>query len=397
MRRGAAAHAAPQAPRRDRRHRRSLVRYPATRRAGRAAGPAWGAARQGLLDRLRELGKPHLLARGALIDLQEPELGANHAPAVVPRFVGRTNEVASVGPRTEHDVRRRVLRRTSLSDCARGRWQSRQSSAQTLALLPCAIAASASIRGIACTNTGPSLLSCTLDPFCAELRLTMSNEDNDPFPLPWRPHPSSRFGALRPALSAIEDAIAHQSDQRTLRAQAELNRQRSSRDDMFQELSVLHKDTEELLAKVFRGGFMISVWSLFESSIKELSEYVQMERRLPFGLQDLRANDFLAQTDKFFRATLNIVPFPNREERKQLDLLKSFRNALVHHDGSIASVPKELMTATDLVHCFDDYHGHEFAVPSAKYARESLELIAGVTESLADRVLTLLDPQGGAA
>lgn len=45
----------------------------------------------------------HLRARGALIELQDPELGSIPAPAVVPRFVGRASSVPAVGPRTGQD------------------------------------------------------------------------------------------------------------------------------------------------------------------------------------------------------------------------------------------------------------------------------------------------------
>ena len=41
---------------------------------------------------------PHFRARGALMELQDPQLGAIPAPAVVPRFVGRTAGVPGVGP-----------------------------------------------------------------------------------------------------------------------------------------------------------------------------------------------------------------------------------------------------------------------------------------------------------
>ena len=43
---------------------------------------------------------PHLRARGAFIELHDPELGAIPAPAVVPRFVGRTPGLPEVGPVT---------------------------------------------------------------------------------------------------------------------------------------------------------------------------------------------------------------------------------------------------------------------------------------------------------
>ncbi len=46
---------------------------------------------------------PHFQARGALIELDDPELGAIPAPAPVPRFVGRSTPQPCVGPRTGQD------------------------------------------------------------------------------------------------------------------------------------------------------------------------------------------------------------------------------------------------------------------------------------------------------
>lgn len=46
---------------------------------------------------------PHFLARGAMIELQDEELGAIPAPAAVPRFVGRATSIPCVGPKTGQD------------------------------------------------------------------------------------------------------------------------------------------------------------------------------------------------------------------------------------------------------------------------------------------------------
>jgi crotonobetainyl-CoA:carnitine CoA-transferase CaiB-like acyl-CoA transferase len=46
---------------------------------------------------------PHFQARGTFVQLQDPELGSIPAPAVVPRFVGRTPGKPGVGPRTGQD------------------------------------------------------------------------------------------------------------------------------------------------------------------------------------------------------------------------------------------------------------------------------------------------------
>mgnify|MGYP000904107673 CR=1 FL=1 len=49
------------------------------------------------------MNDPHLQARGAFIELHDPELGPIPAPAAVPRFVGRSAGVPCVGPQTGQD------------------------------------------------------------------------------------------------------------------------------------------------------------------------------------------------------------------------------------------------------------------------------------------------------
>ncbi|HVZ45932.1 MAG TPA: CoA transferase [Ramlibacter sp.] len=49
------------------------------------------------------LEDPHFRAREAFVQLQDPELGSIPAPAIVPRFAGRTFAVSSVGPATGQD------------------------------------------------------------------------------------------------------------------------------------------------------------------------------------------------------------------------------------------------------------------------------------------------------
>ena len=46
---------------------------------------------------------PHFRARGTMIDLQDPLLGAIPVPAAVPRFTGRVAGIPCVGPDTGQD------------------------------------------------------------------------------------------------------------------------------------------------------------------------------------------------------------------------------------------------------------------------------------------------------
>jgi len=155
-------------------------------------------------------------------------------------------------------------------------------------------------------------------------------------------------------------------------------------------------ETGELFAKVFRVGLLLSSWAVFESCIKDLGEYVRRHRDMPSGRQDLRAGDILTQSEKFFQGTLEIDPFPNKDDRKQLQLLKGLRNALVHHDGNLSEVPAELVNAGGLVMKVVGYH-NEYVIPSAQYNRSSLELTARVSELLATNVYRVLHPESGDA
>lgn len=217
------------------------------------------------------------------------------------------------------------------------------------------------------------------------------------FLLEWLPNPGHRFEALRPALHAIEESISHQSDQRALRAQAEFRRLGIPADEASNELAVIHHETEQLLSRMLRSGFLVSMWSLFESSIKDLGQYVQAKRSLEFEFKIRRGKNLLTAADEFFRAALNTDPFLTQDDRRRLDLLRRFRNSFAHADGSFDDVPNELVQS-GFVHGFCLIgDSHEFAVPSAEYVRSSLELLQRVSQSLADNVFERTPCDKGAA
>ncbi|WP_152682706.1 hypothetical protein [Caenimonas sp. SL110] len=225
----------------------------------------------------------------------------------------------------------------------------------------------------------------------------MSIDNSLDFFLEWLPHPGPRFEVLLPALDAIEEAISHQSDQGAVRARADLRKRGMPADEASNHLAIVHHESQQLLSRIFRCGFVVSLWSLFESSIKDLGAYVHTQKNLAFEFKVRRGTDILTASDEFFRSALNVVPFPNEHDRKQLDVLRRFRNGLAHGDGSFADVPGEL-AENGSVHGFCLIgHSHEFAVPSAAYVRSSLELLGSVSQSLADTVFASAKRANGAA
>lgn len=213
------------------------------------------------------------------------------------------------------------------------------------------------------------------------------------------PGPSLRMAGLDAARTAIEDQLDHLKGQRAMRLYARLKKETHAMalDDVEYEVDQLKSTVEELFPKVFRGGFIISLWSVFEACIKDLAEYVRHQKDIPFGLQDLRAGDFLEQTDKFFFRLLAVKAFPEKCVRTKLEDLKGFRNALVHHDGATEELPKTLRSKTEVEYrskgllVYRDLH-HQYAVPTAEYAEEAFNAVRTFLEQFAETVYIAIHP-----
>ena len=198
---------------------------------------------------------------------------------------------------------------------------------------------------------------------------------------------------------AVEEQLDHLKGQRAVRLYARMRReaQAMARDDVECEVEELRTTVEELFPKVFRGGFIISLWSVFEACVKDIAEYVRRGRNLPFGLQELRASDFLEQTEKFFSSVVGVSAFPDKAVRARLQELKGLRNALAHHDGNTLELPKTLRSKTEaeylkkgLVVCSDLHR--KYAIPTAAYAEQSLRTVRTHLDQFAERVYAAVHP-----
>ena len=214
------------------------------------------------------------------------------------------------------------------------------------------------------------------------------------------PGPGLRMLGLEAALAAVEDQLDHLKGQGAVRLHARLKREAHAmaQDDIEYELHQLKTTVDELFPKVFRGGFVVSLWSVFEACVKDLAEYTRLERKLPFGLQELRAGDFLEQMELFFSRVLNLVAFPDKVARSKLVEVKGLRNALAHHDGSTAELPKSLRSKTDAEYLkkglsvYSDLH-HHYVIPSAEYTEQSFQVVRTYLEQFAQQVYAVVHPE----
>lgn len=213
------------------------------------------------------------------------------------------------------------------------------------------------------------------------------------------PGPSSRMASLDVARKAMENQLSFIKDQGESQLRAKLKKfsHEMAEDDITYEKYKIKSEVEELFPKLFRGGFLISLWSVFEACIKDIAEYVRQQKDFPFNLQDIRSGDFLDQTYKFFFKLLAVDPFPDTHVKKKLRELKEFRNVFAHHNGSTEQLPDALRSETEegyrrkgiLIH--SDLH-HQYAAPTKEYVEDALNTIKDFLESFSESIYCAIHP-----
>ena len=212
------------------------------------------------------------------------------------------------------------------------------------------------------------------------------------------PGPSHRLDGLATALHVVEEQLAHARVQEEKRLRTKL-RSHLHPDDVELEKESFSQTVDQLLPKIFLGGFVISLWSVFEACVKDLAEYTKQTRNFPFGLDELRSGDFLKQMEMFFHGVIVLEAFPDKQVRSKIKELKDLRNALAHHDGSTSKLPESLRAKHSNqydalgLQVYRDLH-HEYAIPNADYVRRSLMLVKTYLESLSQRLYEALHPGG---
>ncbi len=214
------------------------------------------------------------------------------------------------------------------------------------------------------------------------------------------PGPNVRIAGLETALEVVEDQLTHARDQATVRLRARHKRDGDvlHPDDQAQDLYELEVTIDQILPRVFRGGFVLTLWSVFEVVVKDMAEYAYAQRQLPFDSKVFRQPNFLTQMNGVYSQNLGVVAFPDTEVRSQLDSLRLLRNALVHHNGSVAALPDSLRRtekdeyAAIGLHLYSDIH-HEYVVPDGKYIRHNFELVRSYLASLAERLYDAVHPE----
>lgn len=214
------------------------------------------------------------------------------------------------------------------------------------------------------------------------------------------PGPDVPLAGLKTALEAVEEELTHACDQATVRLRAKHKREGESLhpEDRDQDLYELEVTVDQILPRVFRGGYILTLWSVFEVVVKRMAQYVFRERGLFSEQNEFKCGNFIKAMEKVYTHKLGIPAFPDAAQHKQLDLLRQLRNVLIHHNGSVVALP-EALRAPDSegfaalgLKKYTDLH-EEFVIPTADFLTHSFDLAQTYLVPLSERVYAAVHPK----
>jgi hypothetical protein len=207
-----------------------------------------------------------------------------------------------------------------------------------------------------------------------------------------------RVASLEPTRRIVEEQLelARHVEIARLRSEHQTLSAELHPDDRDSDLFDLQQQVTHLLPKVFRGGFLISLWSVLERCTQDIATRAaeRAGRHLPPKL--FRHSRFIAAAESAIHTAVQLAAFPEQVERKRLEQLGLLRNVLVHHDGRITELPSALaglnneQLAAHGLHVVRDYD-FAYVVPTEEYMRENTALVVNYIHSLASRVFDALD------
>lgn len=209
-----------------------------------------------------------------------------------------------------------------------------------------------------------------------------------------------RVASLETTRRIVEEQleIARHLEIKRLRAEhAKLGANRHS-DDKDNDLFELQQQVMHLLPKVFRGGFIITLWSVLERCVNDIATRAGERTGNHFALRLFRQKPFLVAADTALRTTVQLPAFPDSKVRDKLEQLGTVRNVLVHHDGRLNEFPPDIAQLNveqlaklglSLVRDYD----FSYVVPTDAYLVENTALVVRFIDSTAERVFNALDPE----
>jgi hypothetical protein len=174
------------------------------------------------------------------------------------------------------------------------------------------------------------------------------------------------------------------------RFEIELGKQKWDEIELDQIRQAMNDRVYELLPRYFRSPFLVTLWSIVETSITEVAKYLQIKKNKKLSLKDIKGKNFIDQSDKYYRHILEFTLFQNTNILNQLDMLRILRNTIAHCNGRIDAIKEndliKIKTFRQSYQGIDIYSNS--IIFSDNFLKETYDVIKSGIFDLLDRAKT---------
>jgi len=110
--------------------------------------------------------------------------------------------------------------------------------------------------------------------------------------------------------------------------------------EWYEAMQRFYDNVEFIVPRFFIGSFIVSVYSVFETSVTEIAKKIQNTQRQYISLNDLKGN-FLERAKKYFDHILHFKYYSDDNIKVTVEMLADLRNAIAHANGRLEMLTKE--------------------------------------------------------
>lgn len=149
-------------------------------------------------------------------------------------------------------------------------------------------------------------------------------------------------------LDVLEHQLPFMKEQERRQALARIRNRHLDWPETEMELQKLHELVDNIVLRLLRSPFLVSLWSVYEAAVIEIAGHLQRERGEGSSIEDIRRGSFLNKAKKYFNRVLRFrLCTGDPQEWEWLDMLAVLRNAVAHSGGRIAAVRPDIRKKID--------------------------------------------------
>jgi hypothetical protein len=186
---------------------------------------------------------------------------------------------------------------------------------------------------------------------------------------------------LREALQIMESQIQFLGEQRKSQAEAALKAladQGVPWEDGDVHLTIQERDyaVEHLYPRLFRGPFLMTLWAIYESGVKEVARFVKRIKKVELDIDEIRDSDVRGQAKRYFEAVLDVRFASDPARAGDLGKLYKLRNAFAHANGRTASLRSDVRKTVESM--IEEGHLDEslgYVIPTKAYLASACDTV----------------------